>query len=869
MIMIDNVKLKNKYNIDVNYYMGKDIDFYSLSVRTTNCLSNRNITKIIDLLELSYEDLSKIRNFGRKCLEDIDKYLEELKKIDVSTDDLVSKEIKEVKDLIFTEKFDEIREVNLTDKELSIVSMMKQSFQVLDKDLILACRDNPNYIRQIVSILSDYTKIIDLKEKIREGLNCLGVKLYNGVDEYFKVYSPNKLSDPLTELIFDHDYNVKDLGSLDVVDYALLNKMYDFINWMNYDLRNEVDVFFERCFQKNQRAEKVLRLRASKHTLQEVGDEMGVTRERVRQMEAKVISPFRDWHKNSKFLPRLVADFNGKKIIEAIELQALFGNNTEILLYLLQCVDDETFSYDKQTDTLIIETDNITDRARLIIAKLPDNFDANQLIPYIDKIAEDTNISKNILLREVNSQYKISGNHYHRSKLSLTKIYSIVLRKYYPFGMHIYDAEEIDRFKSYVIKEFGEVNLPDNNRAISARIASESVLCGRGIYKAKEKNYIPEELSNKILDFILNSDKTIFLTNTIFTEFEDELARYGVCNRYYLHGILRELFEDRLFFTRDYVSKDANSLSIYRDIVLFVKNSQYPVTKQQIRDAYPGITEIVLSLAVSDESILNYRSSYVHVDNIKIYDSDIDYLKSKIDMLCANDNLINCRDLYDLIAHDNDEMMKRLGVFYQSSLFSLIEYLFREQYEFSRPYIATKGTEIDKPSELIEEYVLSNDYVEVSEIFEMAKDYHFMIPDQLKYLCSFIDTHMLVNKEEMASIEYIGVRKEDAEIIEKTILEEIEGTVLISDLKCISRFPKIKVPWNEWLLYCMILKWGKELEVGTTSNQFKLSSPVISRKNELSLDNIDTSKATSSVGIVDDIEDYDAISSSLLDDIEW
>ena len=109
--MIDNVKLKNKYNIDVNYYMGKDIDFYSLSVRTTNCLSNRNITKIIDLLELSYEDLSKIRNFGRKCLEDIDKYLEELKKIDVSTDDLTSKEIKEVKDLIFTEKFDEIREV--------------------------------------------------------------------------------------------------------------------------------------------------------------------------------------------------------------------------------------------------------------------------------------------------------------------------------------------------------------------------------------------------------------------------------------------------------------------------------------------------------------------------------------------------------------------------------------------------------------------------------------------------------------------------------------------------------------------------------------------------------------------------------------
>ena len=49
-----------------------------LSVRTTNCLSDRGICTIGDLLACRREDLLRIANFGEKTLEDVYNALEKL-----------------------------------------------------------------------------------------------------------------------------------------------------------------------------------------------------------------------------------------------------------------------------------------------------------------------------------------------------------------------------------------------------------------------------------------------------------------------------------------------------------------------------------------------------------------------------------------------------------------------------------------------------------------------------------------------------------------------------------------------------------------------------------------------------------------------
>jgi DNA-directed RNA polymerase subunit alpha len=49
-----------------------------LSVRTTNCLEERGIFTVNDLLNCTREDLLAISNFGEKTLEEVYKALEEI-----------------------------------------------------------------------------------------------------------------------------------------------------------------------------------------------------------------------------------------------------------------------------------------------------------------------------------------------------------------------------------------------------------------------------------------------------------------------------------------------------------------------------------------------------------------------------------------------------------------------------------------------------------------------------------------------------------------------------------------------------------------------------------------------------------------------
>ena len=56
----------------------KPIDVLELSVRAHNCLINAGIHRIIDLVNLSEDEVQKIKNFGRKSLDDILKVLREM-----------------------------------------------------------------------------------------------------------------------------------------------------------------------------------------------------------------------------------------------------------------------------------------------------------------------------------------------------------------------------------------------------------------------------------------------------------------------------------------------------------------------------------------------------------------------------------------------------------------------------------------------------------------------------------------------------------------------------------------------------------------------------------------------------------------------
>ena len=61
-----------------NVELDKRIDDLDLSVRSFNCLKRAGINTVEDLINKSEDDMMKVRNLGRKSLEEVKKKLEEL-----------------------------------------------------------------------------------------------------------------------------------------------------------------------------------------------------------------------------------------------------------------------------------------------------------------------------------------------------------------------------------------------------------------------------------------------------------------------------------------------------------------------------------------------------------------------------------------------------------------------------------------------------------------------------------------------------------------------------------------------------------------------------------------------------------------------
>ena len=160
-------------------------------------------------------------------------------------------------------------------------------------------------------------------------------------------------------------------------------------------------------------------------------------------------------------------------------------------------------------------------------------------------------------------------------------------------------------------------------------------------------------------------------------------------------------------------------------------------------------------------------------------------------------------------------------------LFSTLQYLFDGEFEMSRPYIAKKNVVIGRVYERINDIFNNNDEVVLSEVLDFAKENYYTIYSIIEFILEHTNTHLLVNKEVFISIDRSGLDETLFRYIESKIFEEVVGTVPISNLKCIHKFDRINVPWDEWLVFSAVHKWSTLLEVSTIGNQFKQAVPVI------------------------------------------
>lgn len=867
-----------RLHLDPEFFDDFQIDMCEcgFSTRTFSRLSKAGIMTAGDLLCAKECDLRKISGFGQKCADEVVAFLQMLKdgkfEIKASHPKLEfpspTKDFKFYKNYIYNGDFSFAEEIELTDKEKACLTAMQDGYDLLDHDLILQAKNGSNQLLSIQRMLQDAyetqkerEQLIKAVERIPEDRRRMS---FNG---YVNVFSQNESTRNILRNIYGADEaplsNILKNLSLTREERKLA---LDFVEWCSFDIDGELQQLLNLMYKK-EKMKVVLRERANNSTLRAVGQILGVTRERVRQIEKQARQIFHRWYNHTRILSKISLIRDGDYILTPVELQEYLGQYTSEILYLLRTTEDLPYLYDSQLDAFIVDAFDQSERVQNYVEELPVAFDVSMLNS-IQEDAADKNLSDELLMLAINDAYTLTGNVYHRSRLSVREICKLILKNHYKDGMHVYDEQQLAEFRKYAETEFGNVGLPKQNRALASDITHISILCGRGTYKLDENEAISKDLLAAICNYIDESEKSVFLTNTLFSVFEEELLAEGIDNKYYLQGLMHKQLSDRYIFRRDYVSKDDSSTSIYMEIVNHIKKFDHPINKNELRDEYPGITDIVINLSVNDPHIINLHGGYIHAERLNFRKGDIEYFKSVLETMMSKDGYCNVKDVYARINAENPISMRRLYIMQQSNLFGVLEYLFRNEFQFSRPYIAYPGVEIFHASERMDELIRNADEITLAEINEYAKEIHFGSYSILDLVDKHNDTHLLKNDKELISIEESGVDEACAKQIEKLILDEIEGTTLISELLSVYKFPRVAVPWTEWLIYSVLKKWSDKLEVGAESSisarQFRCMHPIVAVKGKLSVDEVVLTGASGIIAEVDDLDDIDDLISDII-----
>lgn len=870
--MDEQRKFCELYHINAEEYQNVDIDDILFSVRVNNRLHREGIETVGALLNCTYERLAGLSGFGAGCFKEIYDYLETIKPCDDKAFDKIRVEKVVVPEALLQNRESVVKgDFSFVTEEMGdVVDLYMEAQQVLQAELAQACIDNPIYCALIRKTMRDF---VDTSEKVREILNNIPADRKVRSARYYinACYVGESRRNLLLEKLRDEDVSLETYireYAKEICDGHPL--IANFAKACAFDIYEMTKVFFDEV-KKNERSYEIVKMRASGQTLEQVGNTYFVTRERVRQIERKVSQRFTNWAKRNNIMQLIVAEEDGNEILLPSVFDVHFKEYAEMIEFLLKTYesDFENIHYQKALDVFVIGDTDVLVEIQDFVDELPDQFNEDEIEEILTRGYELKKLPKQLVYRAIENDYRKTGDVYHCSRLTLGKLYSDVLRNHYANGIWIYSDEALDGFRRHVVEDFGDIKMPENNRALVGRIAAVGILCGRGMYGPKKEKYISDELADKIHEYINESDSPIFLTNTLFSVFEEELISEGITNKYYLQGVLRELFEDEYVFRRDYISKDKNITSVYSEIVSYIEHAQYPVTKQQVNDAFPGVTEIVINISVSDPEIINLFGAYIHAKKLKLNKEDLQYIDKVMEKMFSRNESMHCKDIYEYVMLDNLNILTSNGIYQAFGLYSILEYLYRDQYEFSRPYIGRKGVEITRTYDQLHEMVQESDTIELSDVVAVARENHFQINSILEFANSCNSSHLLINDKELAAIEFTGITEDIVEEVELCILKELNGTQYVTNLQCAYKFPKINTPWTEWLIYSAINKWGTRLEVAVTSTTFKQAKAVIAKHGLLDMEKIEDNISAGAMYMPDDMDNIDELISDILfDEIE-
>lgn len=699
-----------------------------------------------------------------------------------------------------------------SDRNPKLCQRVNMAISEIGLELCQKAYYEPKYVIPIITAFQTYIIWQENIDRIKRLISHIPeIRRNKLLDPYIHLYTQIHKTIDTNELknIFDGCITISDIDNIidSLPDHKCRHIAEEFLNWLGFDLSGIIEEVLAKTI-KTDRDNLILSKRCDGETLEEISVYFDVTRERIRQIEGQIFNRFRLVNEFSKhFLLLISAELNGAVLFSSDEIIRLIPRS-EILLSILRKNPDSNFTYDKHTDCFYLpNVVNISIVDKLLYS-LPDMIGESCRETILIQINQQTDIPIKYLEILFIKTFTRIGNMWCKGRVTRAAIYDYILRKHYPNGIRIYDANEIDRFRLYIQEIFGNVQISESDRAIWSRLQSIGILYDRGTYIHPSYVTIPEELLARIEQYFRQSNRIAMAFHELYYKFAEELLlKANIKNRYQLQGVLNYYWGKRYFLNRDYVSIQ-NDVDIADEIDSFIQ-ARSPISKDELSAVFAGITEAMfMQIIMRLSNIIPLDNSmYMHADHLNLIEDD--YKIEEIIDKNITISPVSAKKMLEILSLTHIDFLIRNNIVTHYKLFSVLRFMFRDKFVFTRPYIAPLGTRDVSAQKVLLKLLEGQKRLDVFDLILLCEENHLHFLNSNIMLRSLQDEYIRVDANTLIAIELIDMTDEQCEKIRELISESLQQKGYLS-LKTIDNFifyPDIGLKWTPLLLRSIVERY--------------------------------------------------------------
>ena len=557
---------------------------------------------------------------------------------------------------------------------------------------------------------------------------------------------------------------------------------------------------------KSEREFNVVRRRAKGATLEEIGKIFGVTRERVRQIEKNFVGRFMKHRKSArKIFYFLRALLEGRTILTLDDAKNFFGEEvSEILLFFAARTDfgDDRLRFDKGINSLVFHDGIALDEIELT-ANLPDIIEEKFFDDVTETLAREKNYPVELLRLKLSKIYKRSGKFFHRGRLTLTFECSYVLKERFPNGYKIADETFYLRFVRYLQELFNE-KTPLTQRNVDAKIGIMGFLCGRGKYIHPDFVHISSNIMERVKNFIDSSDCTAIFYKEIFESLKNIFVGTQITNHYFLQGAIK-FFKLPYTLRKDYLTK-ASEIDMGKEFDNFVAE-RGEVSVQEIKENFVSFKDFNIAFLAGrcPEIIRDGLGNFIHASQLNLREEDFEPIKN---FLCQNcSKPVNSRILFDLFFERFSEFMTRNDIQSHRKLFGVLQYMFQDKFNVSRPFISTIDLKNFSNKKFLRRLLEDTDEIEIEDVVAICEENGIHYVSRACLIESLRPEFVRVDEFVLMRPESIGVTDEIISAVVEDIKSAIErngGWQTAQTFEDYEWLPQMEIPWNSFLLESLL-----------------------------------------------------------------